>query len=476
MPVFKGGIYLLFCFKEEKMKRFWLVLLSLGLVMAFSVSAFAVDVKVSGEYYAAGLYLNKTTVADVATNQSTAFYFQRLRIGTDFVVSPCLKLVTRFDAMERIWGGQRSSIGTGDPQSAGTRAENENIAFDIAYIDYTSPVGLFKVGYMPDYTFGTVFGDRGNGPTSGQIQYFLPVGPVILFAGLAKEGDGSASAVTTGVTTTDQDYDSYRLAAIFNFNTSQVKGETGALLLFNRYATEKASSGITVPPGFPFLQNVYVIDPYFKAQIGPVALQGELQYWFGDAARWEDGGLGPYGVGNASISAWALFLDATANLGLVYVGGSFAYLSGDDPATHDKIEGGAPVTGGLDWNPCLIMFNTIDTAYWVGGLPGNGSASVVDGEMSNAYFFQGRVGVKPVPKLDAMLSVSYASADKKPAGYLNSSYGWEIDATGTYKITNNLSYMLGIGYLFTGDYYKGTSSANPTVDDYMLINKLTLTF
>ncbi len=46
------------------MKKFWLVLLSLGLVMAFSVSAFAVDVKVSGEYYAAGMYLNKTTVAD----------------------------------------------------------------------------------------------------------------------------------------------------------------------------------------------------------------------------------------------------------------------------------------------------------------------------------------------------------------------------------------------------------------------------
>ena len=41
--------------KEEKMKKFWLILLSLGLVMAFSVSAFAVDVKVSGEYYAAGL-------------------------------------------------------------------------------------------------------------------------------------------------------------------------------------------------------------------------------------------------------------------------------------------------------------------------------------------------------------------------------------------------------------------------------------
>ena len=43
------------------MKRFWLVLLSLGLIMAFSASAFAVDVNVSGEYYVGGLYLNKVS-------------------------------------------------------------------------------------------------------------------------------------------------------------------------------------------------------------------------------------------------------------------------------------------------------------------------------------------------------------------------------------------------------------------------------
>ena len=46
------------------MKRFWLVLLSLGLVMAFCASAFAVDVNVSGEYFVGGLYLNKISVND----------------------------------------------------------------------------------------------------------------------------------------------------------------------------------------------------------------------------------------------------------------------------------------------------------------------------------------------------------------------------------------------------------------------------
>ena len=62
------------------MKKFWLSLLSLGLVMAFSASAFAVDMKITGEYYAAGLYLNKTRVDDAETNPCTAFFYQRLRV------------------------------------------------------------------------------------------------------------------------------------------------------------------------------------------------------------------------------------------------------------------------------------------------------------------------------------------------------------------------------------------------------------
>ena len=57
-----------------------------------------------------------------------------------------------------------------------------------------------------------------------------------------------------------------------------------------------------------------------------------------------------------NISAW---IDATANLGMAYVGGTIAYVSGDDPGTTDKQEGGT-LTGGVDWNPCLILFNYYD--------------------------------------------------------------------------------------------------------------------
>ncbi|HQP25609.1 MAG TPA: hypothetical protein PLP16_10610, partial [Smithellaceae bacterium] len=52
----------------------------------------------------------------------------------------------------------------------------------------------------------------------------------------------------------------------------------------------------------------------------------------------------------------------------------------------------------------------------------------------------------------------------------------EIDLIGTYKITNNLSYMVGMGYLFTGDYFKGFDDSSEVNDNFILINKLTLTF
>ncbi len=448
------------------MKKIWLVLLSLGLVMAFSASAFAVDVKVGADYNVGGLYLNKISLADNPSNPSTAFFYQDLRVGADFIVSPSLKLVTQFDAMERIWGGARSNVDVLDINGPGTRAEAENIAMRQIHVDYTSPVGLFKVGYMEDYTFGTVFADNSTGPTAGQIQYYIQKGPYTGFIGYAKEKDNSWSynASVTGIsaTRTDRDLDSYRIAGIYNFKS----GEAGALFLWNRDASNRGRASGS------YLSNVYVIDPYVKAKIGPVDLQAEVQYWFGDAEKYEGYVTN---ATNVSIDALSAFVDATATFGQFYAGGSFAYLSGQDPSKTDTVTGGLNFNnGGVDWSPCLILFNQ-DLYYWAGTLYGNNN-STFDTVMYNAWFFQGRVGMKPASQWDILLSLSYAQTDKKPQGFIGGTYGTEVDLTATYKITNNLSYMLGGAYLFTGDYFKGTSGNNKVDDDYMFINKLTLSF
>jgi hypothetical protein len=393
-------------------------------------------------------------------NVSTALFYQRLHVETEFIVSPGLKLVTRFDALERIWGGARSDVDVADLRTMSTRAESENIGLNLGYISYASPIGIFDVGYIHDNAWGTVFGNSDiNGHATGGIEYILPIGNAVIGGEIYKEGEASKSYAHPS-TYTDNDADEYCLWGMYNF-TKDINA--GLLYFYLRSAASK-------PVGDP-LANMFYLNgllPYFKAKIGPVYVEGEVIYGWGQIKM--ENGVPGYDIKIENILA---YLNAKVDIGPVYIDGTFAYVSGDDPGTHDKMEGGI-LGGGADFNPCLIMFNN-DLTYWVGPIGGY-TPTANESAMTNAWFGQGKVGVRPIPALDINGSVSYAKADKKPASVSNDSYGWEFDVTGTYKITNNLSYMLGVGYWFVGDYYKGGDNGNALRDDYLVINKLTLTF
>jgi hypothetical protein len=450
------------------MKRFWLMLLVLGLVVSSHVNAMAVDVKVSGEYYVGGMYLDKIALKKDADYPSTAFYFQRLRMTTQFVVTPGLSLNVRADVMERSWGANRSTASTTlDTLSAGTRAENENIAFDLLYVSYKSPIGIFNVGYQIDGAWGTVFGD--NSTPTGKIVYMFVNGglTVGLQVGKYNGGENSYSAINTSADGSDRDN---------NFYTAYVKyawkaGDAGILFKWNDLRSNRNKNG-----GLDGYKAQYLSTlPYARMKVGPVFVQTEAVWVYGKSVIAEDGASNI--TTDVKYNQLAFWLDATADFGKGYAGGTFAYLSGDDPSTPDKKEGNA--SGGLDWNPCLILFNS-DLSYWVGSQAGYNETTtygINTGGMNNAWFFQLRGGVRPIDKLDIMASVSYANAVVKPTtSWLYNDYGYEVDLTATYKITNNLSYVLGGGYLFTGKYFKGTLDSNEVRNEYLVINKLTLTF
>ncbi len=455
------------------MKRFWLVLLALGLIAAFSTQAMAVDLKWSGEYYAAGMYMDRTNLIKDGS-PSTAFYFQRLRLNTTFIVHPGLFLIARADVMERAWGANRSVPNAAlDSLSAGTRAENENIAFDLLYAVYISPIGIIQAGYQIDGAWGTVFGD--NSTPTGKVGYTFRGGPVTLGVQTGKSNGGENSRTAINATNaSDRDNSFYTAFGVFAWKT----GQAGFLV---KHFINKGARG-AVDPVFGALPwdnstKVTAFLPYVKAQLGPVAVQAELNYLYG-AVKWETPGdatarafIQTDEVKVGQLSAW---IDALADFGMFYAGGSLAYVSGDDFSTRDKAEGGS-LNGGLDWNPCLIMFNA-DRNYWAGGLAGANGANI-NAPMNNAYFVQVRGGVRPIEKLDIGMSVSYAHADKTlSAQWEGRDYGYEVDLTGTYKITNNLSYMLGGGYLFTGKFLKGISGTPELENNFLIINKLTVTF
>jgi hypothetical protein len=438
-----------------------------GLVLAFSTTVFALDVKFSGEFYVAGMYLDKTSLQkDTATTgPSTAFYFQRLRVRTDFVVSPGLTLITRFDAMERAWGAARFAPGTAlAVDSAGTTAENENIAFDWAYINYMSPIGMFEVGYMNDGSTGTIFGN--SLVPAGRIKYAYIMGPFRVNLDITQVKDQSLTAKFTTISAADADNVKYGLEGVYSWKN----GLAGAKATYYRYAEKRPATAAT--PNHNMLTYT-LLTPYTIFKIGPVDIQAEFNYAFGNT-KYEDGFADSNGQTDIKLENISGWIDAMATFGPVYFGGTFAYVSGDNPDTKDKQEGGT-LNGGRDWNPCLILFNFYDRGYWVGALAGNGTSTNI-GPMTNAFFYQGRFGMKPTDKWDIMASLAYSNADKKPTGFGSDQYGYELDVTATYKITNNLSYMLGVGYLWAGDYFKGTAPASSVANDYMLINKLTLTF
>ena len=462
------------------MKRFWLVLLTLGLVMAFSTSVFAADVKFTGSFYAAGMYLDSTTLRGNGQDKpSTAFYYQRMRIQAEFIATPALKLVTRFDAMERMWGHVRSTVPlvtAPDVDSYGTRAENENIAFDYAYVWYASKIGLWQVGILSDNVWGTTFGN--NDEPEGQIHWTLVKMPFIVGPKVVKIADNSRAAVNSisGLygNQADVDADKYLAYGIYNFKGNNIAGQVGLLGYYVRNAVLR----IDLPLGEDqFKQDVYGLIPYVKAKIGPVAVEAEAQYQWGKARDWESG----IPVDDVKISSWYAYADALADFGMFYVGLTGAFVSGDGNPGDTKAKG--TLDAGRDWNPLLILFN-YDRTYWGGSLAGFNNTNA-NNAMTNALFGMVRGGVRPVKDLDIMMAVAYAQAHKKmdrgapgvaSAATASDDYGWEVDVTATYKITNNLSYMLGVGYLFTGDYYQGSSSANDVQDTFLVINKLTLTF
>jgi len=459
------------------MKKFCIVLLALGLVAGFALSASAADVKFSGSYYLAGIYAdnNSLTEESARATSSQALYYQRLRIQTEFKVAEGLALVTRFDALEKKWGEGTTATGwrasnaydVTNRSSTGLAGKKvqENIEFERAYLDFTTKIGRFNIGYQNFVAWGTMFLDTHI--TRPGFKYFVPVGPFTLVAAIEKTVDQNTGA---GVNS-DADNNIYDLGAIYKFG----KGEAGLLY-------QLGDTKINRPGVGGWRTQLHILDGYFKAKFGPVYFEAEGAYGTGDLMKFD---VVPAGGTNVSAEAMALYLHAKADLGPAYVGGMFIYIRGDDWGTTDKVEGTmmTALLAGDAFNPCLMLWSGEYTT-WVANMAGNavganpwtGGSNGITTYMDNTWFYQVYAGFKPVAKADLMASVTYAYADKKPTAYTSDVYGTEVDVTLKYKLFDNLEYMIGGAYLFAGDYFKGTNGNFKVKDNYLVMHKFTLNF
>jgi hypothetical protein len=456
------------------MRKFWIVLLSFALIMAFTFPAAAADVKFSGTYFVQGTYDHNRLLKDVAGEDSSsiASIWQRARIGTTFQVAEGLSFTTRFDAMEKAWGAPRSNFtstyNAGPPISVttttGDAPDSENIKFEHAFVTFKTAIGQFDVGYQAQSRFGTVFADSGETDFGGRIKYTLVTGPMTWLALLDKV-EGNKGNATVG-SVVEHDYEKYSVAGMYNFTG----GSTGLLIQYLLSSANADSQVASATTGYK--TKMYAFVPYVKAKFGPVYFEAELGYLTGKNKEYYNSTTA---FPDVDADQWRGYLMANVDLAPAYVGAQAFYASGDDPTTLDKSEGGS-LTTGTEYSPCLILMN-YDLGKWYGAV---GTNKTVANNTTNILGGQLFAGIKPIPKVDVKFSFTAAKVneDKVTATtkLVSKTLGYEADLTASYKIYDNLEYMIGFGYLFAGDAFKGTVATNQVSNDYLVTHKLTLTF
>jgi len=467
--------------RRKKMKKLWIVLLSVAVTVAFAMPVCAADVKFSGSYVIQGYYDNDRALISNG-GASVSNVWQRLRLQADFKVQEGLSFTTRADIMQTVWGSARGSTpATYSPysyllaqQPPGVSSEDQNIKFTHAYVSANIFGGLLRAGYQTQAKFGTDWGDSGEAYYGPRVRYDYPIGPWTLIALWDKiEGSeyytptGPAQNVGNPAYQVEASADKYVGAFIYDWG----KGNTGLLIYYYNITSLAAPA----PYGIDGKIQIWIFDPYVKAQLGPVYFEAEVVYITGKERAWESGADKP----DVSRSGWSGYVSATYDFAPMYAGLALMYSEGQDPAKTDSTVGSG---GGSDFNPCLMLFN-FDLGRWEGGYgnPAYGSYATMDNGIQNAQMLQVFFGVKPVPKLDVKASFTIAQADQNGAAPVGTSwqsknYGNELDVTATYKIYDNLSYMVGFGYLWAGDYWKGTNSQAQISNDYLVTHKLTLSF
>ncbi|HET6488573.1 MAG TPA: hypothetical protein VFG28_02335 [Syntrophales bacterium] len=487
------------------MKKLLIGFLAVGLIMGFAMTASAQpNIKASGQLYIQGTYANQPSLLN--NGLSKANVANRLRMQFEIQVQEGLKLTTRFDALERAWGQVPAVLTDSATSTNYVRPEN-NISFERAYVTFNALYGVFDVGYKQSRVWGTcAFCDDYDSDPG--VLYTYMMGPWTFaanwdkrantdsftrwFTGLQSDVQGEGSGTQAAGTTlagTNNDHDVYQIWAIYRWATGQAGlrfemdyDAAGGKILSNQSQLNPFNGAGTSGQMGEYTTQFYELAPYVQWKYGPFDLEGELRYVWGTINRNVLNGNVAAGVaaptgGNVDRGGWSLYLNPKYTAGGIYGGLEFAYISGDDPNTTDKYEAGTP--GGQAWDPLLMFGNYWYTKYFgaMGSIAmANGQTTSIGPYEQNLIMLKPYIGWKVNPQLEFVAQYGWLKANQKPTNFVGDSYGSELDIYGTYKIYNNLSYTVGFGYFWTGDYFKGTTGATSISDTWMVTNALNFTF
>lgn len=403
-----------------------------GLLTFFGTSAAAFDLTLTGGYTVGGHYLSATDGSgfDMTTDGggSDAFYAHTFQILPEIRVSDPITM--RGDirlADDTVFGADDTTT------LAGGGTQHLNI--HKVYMNYTSPLGVFRIGRTPA---GEWYGNFLNTDNHGsRIMWWPSLLPepwdLLAYTEKVAEDDDNSEK-------TDQDTDRYHLGLSH-------RGEKGlGAMAYDHYRVAATDSGYG---------DMQVFGDY---RLNNVHLQIEALHRFGDDQT--DTAI--------DYDAWAAMVDLNGNLAGTTAGLLYFYASGDDESTAADNEACFDSAGGLgeDFQPFYIL-----TGYFGGLLNEHVGSTSIDDDGVHGYGLY--ADHQLTEKLTLHAALGHAEADEEPAGR-EDDLGWEWNLGATYLLLENLVYEARFGYLAGGDYFRiGTDDAENVT---LLSHHLTMEF
>jgi hypothetical protein len=427
------------------MKKLFVVLLALGLVVAFSVPACAVD-NIFGGYWRTRAFMQKdfNGIDDGAADIQRIDTRTRLYYTAKF--SDNFKFVNKFE-MDAVWG-DAAATGYGDIGADGVKVEVKN-----SYVDFTIDSVNAKIGVQ---TYGLARGFLFSDDVAGAVVTYKGDGVSVPFAWLkAYEGSDGKTADSN-----DGDVDYYTIAPKFSIDKVTVNPYV-MWATSDDYSAWQTSG--TTRLDYPEAADVDFeeFDLYYLG-LDANANLGAASVWF--TGIYEMGTVGePDGPGEIDLAAYLVALGGSTKVGAASVHGQVFYATGQDPDDNDATQFWVPKGSCYYWSEIMGL----------GIFDAQDSNASCDDNISNIVAFNIGATVKPMDKVSVTLDLWNAALVEDDANGENS-LGTEVDLKVSYALLENLKLEAVAAYLFAGDATTGkaTNDANP----YELGTRLSFSF
>ena len=413
------------------MKKLLVILLALGLVVAFTAPVYAVENIFGGYWRVRAFSQNDFDGNDLGANdlQRTD---TRTRLYYTAKFSDNFKFVNKFE-MDAVFG-DKDSAGYGDIGADGVKFEVKN-----SYVDFTIDSINAKIG-VQGYELGRGF--LFSDDFAGAVVTYKGEGFSLPFAWMKAYEGGE------GIDANDADVDYYAIAPKFNVDKIAVN----PYLLW--ITSDDYSGWDRLPAGADPLEGGEEADLYYLG----VDVNADL----GAASVWFTGIYETGDIDEGDIEAYLVALGGSTKVNDITVRGQFFYATGNEADDEDYNAFWVPKGQCYYWSE-ILGYGIFDT-------------NVNDGcgdQISDIMVFNLGATMKPMDKVTVKLDLWNANLVEDDANG-ETSLGTEVDVVVTYALLENLKLDLVGAYLFAGDVTtgKGSNDANP----YEFGTRLSLSF